>query len=89
MNTKKDFPIFHNKENNKYPLIYFDNASTTQKPQCVIDTMVNYYTQYNANIHRGAYRIAEKATLEFENARNEVAKFINANNKEICIVNNS
>jgi len=83
MNTKKDFPIFENTKNSKHPLIYFDNASTTQKPQCVIDTLVNYYTQYNANIHRGAYSIAEKATLEFENARNEVAKFINANNKEI------
>ena len=83
MNTKKDFPIFENKKNSKHPLIYFDNASTTQKPQCVIDTLVNYYTQYNANIHRGAYSIAEKATLEFENARNEVANFINANNKEI------
>ena len=83
MDTKKDFPIFKNKKNSTHPLIYFDNASTTQKPQCVIDTLVNYYTQYNANIHRGAYSIAEKATLEFENARSEVAKFINANNKEI------
>ena len=83
MDTKKDFPIFENKKNSTHPLIYFDNASTTQKPQCVIDTLVNYYTQYNANIHRGAYSIAEKATLEFENARSEVAKFINANNKEI------
>ena len=83
MNTKKEFPIFENKKNGKHPLIYFDNASTTQHPQCVIDTLVNYYTQYNANIHRGAYKIAEKATLEFENARNEVANFINAYNKEI------
>ena len=64
-------------------LVYLDSAATTQKPQCVIDTLVNYYTRYNANIHRGAYSIAEKATLEFENARKKVAKFINANNDEI------
>jgi len=83
MDRKKDFPIFKNNIKNKYPLIYFDNASTTQKPQSVIDTVVNYYTHYNANIHRGAYGIAEKATFEFENARNEVAKFINARTKEI------
>ena len=83
MDRKKDFPIFKNNIKNKYPLIYFDNASTTQKPQSVIDTVVNYYTHYNANIHRGAYGIAEKATFEFENARNVVAKFINARTKEI------
>ena len=82
INTKKDFPIFKNNKDES-PLIYFDNASTTQKPQCVLDTIINYYTQYNANIHRGAYGIAEKATLKFENARKEVAKFINANNDEI------
>ncbi len=79
MDIKKDFPIFQNQNS----LIYFDNASTTQKPQCVIDSMVNYYTQYNANVHRGAYNIAEKSTLEFENSRSIVADFINANTKEI------
>ena len=82
MDTKKDFPIFKNNKN-KYPLIYFDNASTTQKPQCVIDDIVNFYSNYNANVHRGAYGIAEKSTLEYENAREEVAKFINAEKKEI------
>ena len=76
MNTKKDFPIFENEKNSKHPLIYFDNASTTQKPQFVIYTLVNYYTQYNANIHRGAYSISEKATYEFEKARSEIAQFI-------------
>jgi len=82
MDIKKDFPIFKNC-NNKYPLIYFDNASTTQKPQCVIDNIINFYTTYNANVHRGAYSIAEKATLKYENAREEVAKFINAEKEEI------
>ena len=79
MDIKKDFPIFKNQNS----LIYFDNASTTQKPQCVINSMINYYTQYNANVHRGAYNIAEKATLEFENSRSIVADFINANTEEI------
>ena len=79
MNVKKDFPIFKNNKS----LIYFDNASTTQKPKCVIDKIIEYYTHYNANIHRGAYTIAEKATYEFEKARDAVAKFINANDEEI------
>ena len=79
MNTKQDFPIFKNIDS----LIYFDNASTTQKPQCVIDSITNYYTQYNANVHRGAYNIAEKATSEFEKSRKIIADFVNANTEEI------
>ena len=79
MNIKKDFPIFQNRKN----LIYFDNASTTQKPKSVIDTTIDYYTNYNANIHRGAYSISEKATYEFEKARSEIAQFIKSANEEI------
>ena len=82
MNTKKDFPIFKNNKN-KYSLIYFDNASTTQKPQCVINSVMDYYTHYNANVHRGAYTIAEKATSQYEKTRKKIAKFINANDNEI------
>ena len=78
---RKDFPIFKNNPN----LIYFDNASTTQKPQAVIDSIVNFYSNYNANIHRGLYGIAEEATMQFENARNTIAKFINASDKEIIL----
>ena len=76
--VRKDFPIL---SNNK--LIYFDNASTTQKPKIVIDSLINYYSKYNANVHRGTYKIAEKATFEYEKSRNLIADFINANNNEI------
>ena len=82
MDFKKDFPIFKN-NNEKYPLIYFDNASTTQKPQCVINSISHFYSHYNANVHRGNYKIAEKATLEFENSRQTIANFINAEKDEI------
>ena len=72
MNIKKDFPIFDNNPD----LVYFDNASTTQKPQVVIDAITEFYSHYNANVHRGAYKIAEKATEKFENSRNIIAKFM-------------
>ena len=79
MDIKNQFPIFKNNPD----LIYFDNASTTQKPQCVIDAMVNFYSYCNANVHRGAYKIAEQATAQFENSRQIIAKFINAKQNEI------
>ena len=81
MNIKKDFPIFTNNPS----LIYLDSASTTQKPQCVIDSIVEFYSSYNANVHRGAYKIAERATSVFENSRENIATFINANNDEIIL----
>ena len=74
MDIKKDFPIFKNNPD----LIYFDSASTTQKPQIVIDAITEFYSHYNANVHRGAYKIAEKATNQFEISRNIIANFINA-----------
>ena len=58
---RTQFPVLHQKVNGK-PLIYFDNAATNQKPQRVIDALVNYYQGYNANIHRGIHTLAEKAT---------------------------
>ncbi|SVB77332.1 uncharacterized protein METZ01_LOCUS230186, partial [marine metagenome] len=61
---------------NNPDLIFLDNASTTQKPQCVIDTLSNYYENYNSNIHRGIYTIAEKATAAYEETRDKVAAFI-------------
>ncbi|MDP6936341.1 MAG: cysteine desulfurase [Candidatus Marinimicrobia bacterium] len=71
---RNDFPIFtHNPE-----LIFLDNASTTQKPQAVIDTLREYYENYNSNIHRGIYRIAEEATAAYESTRNKIASFIHA-----------
>ncbi|GBC98301.1 Cysteine desulfurase SufS [bacterium HR17] len=82
--VRKDFPIFRRTVRGK-PLIYLDSAATSQKPQCVIDAERAFYERYNANVHRGAYLIAEEATAAYETAREKVAKFINAPGKE-CIV---
>ena len=77
-NIKKDFPLF-----NAFPnLIYLDNASTTQKPQNVIDAMVNFYHYKNANTGRGVYTLAEQATQAYEDARAQVAQFIGADTAE-------
>lgn len=77
------FPILK-QEINKYPLVYFDNAATTQKPQMVIDRISNYYTNFNSNIHRGVHRLSQKATDAYEQARIKVKDFINASSsKEI------
>src|SRR5260221_4312345 len=78
------FPVLHQKVNGK-PLIYFDNAATNQKPQQVIDALVNYYKGYNANIHRGIHTLAEKATKAFEETRHSMQKFINAKHVEEII----
>jgi cysteine desulfurase/selenocysteine lyase len=75
---RDDFPILKQRVNDGKPLIYLDSAATSQKPQAVIDAIVRYYTEYNANIHRGVYSIAERATAEYEAARAKVAGFLNA-----------
>ncbi|SMG17670.1 cysteine desulfurase / selenocysteine lyase [Marivirga sericea] len=74
---RKDFPILEQKVNGK-PLIYFDNAATTQKPHSVINAISEYYSGYNANIHRGLHSLAEKATTAFEDTRKVFQKFIKA-----------
>ncbi len=76
-NIRKQFPIL-NQEINGKPLVYLDNAATTQKPQIVIDSLVEYYQKYNANIHRGIHTLAEKATAAYEQTRKAVREFINA-----------
>lgn len=76
-NIRKEFPILNQTINGK-PLVYFDNAATTQKPQRVIQAIVDYYSTYNANIHRGIHTLAEKATAAFEDTRRLVKEFINA-----------
>ncbi len=81
---RKDFPILEQKVNGK-PLIYFDNAATTQKPKQVIDSISEYYEGYNANIHRGLHSLAEKATTAFEESRTVFQKFINAEEVEEVI----
>lgn len=74
---RSHFPILQNKMNGK-PLIYLDNAATTQKPQVVIDAIVNHLTQTNANVHRGVYALSQLATDHFEKTRSVVKDFINA-----------
>lgn len=81
---KKDFPILKQKIYGK-PLVYLDNASTTQKPKVVIDALVNYYSKYNANVHRGVYFLSAKATDLFEATREKIRIFINANSKREII----
>ncbi|MBN1541179.1 cysteine desulfurase [candidate division KSB1 bacterium] len=73
---RERFPIFAQRENRD--LIYLDSAATTQKPDSVIKAVSRYYREYNANTHRGTYRIAEKATVEYERARKTIARFIGA-----------
>jgi cysteine desulfurase/selenocysteine lyase len=74
---RKQFPILGRTVKDK-PLVYFDNAATSQKPQCVIDALSHYYSYYNANIHRGIHTLAEEATLAFEGARVAVQEFLGA-----------
>ena len=74
---RADFPILKRRIHGK-PLIYLDNAATSQKPQVVIDTLTRYYSEENANIHRGAYSLSEQATQAYEDARLKVRHFLNA-----------
>ena len=81
---RQQFPILHQQVNGR-PLVYFDNAATNQKPKRVIDALVNYYTCYNANIHRGIHTLAEKATKAYEQTRHTLKNFINAKEAEEII----
>lgn len=82
---RKDFKILERKIWDEKPLVYLDNAATTQKPKYVIDALVNYYENYNANIHRGVHKLAEEATSAYEEVRNKVAKFIGASDDDAVI----
>jgi len=79
-----DFPIL-NQEIYGKPLAYLDNAATTQKPQCVIDTVTRYYEHDNANVHRGVHALSERATADYEAARKTVASFFNARSEREVI----
>ncbi len=81
---RRQFPAL-NREVKGKPLVYFDNAATMQKPQVVIDALVKYYSEYNANIHRGIHTLAEEATAAFESTRDAVKEFINAGSREQII----
>src|SRR5436190_16459091 len=74
---RKDFPILQQRVHGK-PLVYLDNAATSQKPRVVIDTVERYYAAQNANIHRGVHFLSERATAAYEDARRTVARFLHA-----------
>jgi len=74
---RADFPILKRKVNGK-PLVYFDNAATSQKPKVVIDAIVDYYSNYNANIHRGVHTLSQEATVAYEQARQKIRSHFNA-----------
>ncbi len=82
--VREQFPILERKIKGN-PLVYLDNAATTQKPQVVLDALMHYYTNENANIHRGIHTLAEEATAAFEDTRNTVQEFINAGSREQII----
>ncbi|GGF74969.1 aminotransferase class V-fold PLP-dependent enzyme [Alteromonas lipolytica] len=81
---RAQFPILSQKVDGK-PLVYLDNGATTQKPQVVIDSLVDFYTHCNANVHRGAHQLSDEATRRYEKARDQVAAFINAESREEVI----
>jgi cysteine desulfurase/selenocysteine lyase len=85
---RNDFPIFRKKINGK-DLVYLDNASTTQKPYSVIDSITDFYSNYNSNIHRAVYRLAEEATRMYEQSREKIANFINVRPEEIIFTRNT
>lgn len=83
-NSRKDFPILDQTVNDE-PLVYLDNAATTQKPNQVLQEIMRYYQNDNANVHRGVHTLAERATTSYEAARDKVAAFINAPSRK-CVV---
>src|SRR5512146_1500046 len=74
---REDFPVLNQKVNGK-PLVYLDNAATSQKPQVVLDALKHYYTQDNSNVHRGVHELSQRATKAYEDGRVKVQHFLNA-----------
>jgi cysteine desulfurase/selenocysteine lyase len=86
---RSDFPILH-QEIHGHPLIYFDNAATSQKPQTVLDVLRHYYERDNANVHRGVHTLSNRATESYEQAREKIARFINArSHQEVVYTRNA
>ena len=75
--VRADFPILHQQAHG-HPLVYLDNAATSQKPKAVIEAIVRYYECYNSNIHRGVHYLSERATVEYEASRKTVQSFLHA-----------
>jgi cysteine desulfurase / selenocysteine lyase len=86
--TRAEFPLLRRTIDGK-PIIYLDSASTTPKPQCVIDAVTRVYTEQTANVHRGVHALADEVTDAYEGARNEIASFLNAAPSEIIFTRNS
>jgi cysteine desulfurase/selenocysteine lyase len=88
--VRADFPILSRTVRGGKPLVYLDNAATTQKPQPVLDALLHYYSNENANVHRGVHELSERATAAFEGAREKVRQFLNAaSNREIVFTRNA
>lgn len=83
-----DFPIL-TQEIHGFPLVYLDNAATSQKPQSVIDAVVHYYTHDNANVHRGVHTLSDRATRFFEESRHTIAQFVGAQPQELILTRNT
>ena len=88
LDVRKDFPIFSQHAESK-SLVYLDSAATSQKPQAVLDAIVEYYTTSNANIHRGVHRLAEQSTTVWEESRKTIAHFFGADADELIMVRNA
>jgi cysteine desulfurase/selenocysteine lyase len=87
---RADFPVLHQEVRPGVPLVYLDNAATSQKPVAVIEVMDDYYRRYNANVHRGLHKLSEEATAAYEDARRQVARFINAGSpREVIFTRNT
>lgn len=86
---RKDFPILHQQVHGNKSLVYLDSAATSQKPNSVIDALSNFYRESNGGIHRGSHALAERATLEFEKSRLNIASFIGASETEIVFTKNA
>ncbi|MEM7809695.1 MAG: aminotransferase class V-fold PLP-dependent enzyme, partial [Planctomycetota bacterium] len=82
--VRGDFPILSTEMNGR-PLVYLDNAATTQKPKAVIDAITRYYEHDNANIHRGVYALSQRATTQFDEARDKVARFLRSPEPAECL----
>lgn len=86
---RQDFPVLQQSVNGK-PLVYLDSGASSQRPMAVINAVNAYYQEYNANVHRGIYRLSERASAEYESARKKVARFINARSwRELIFTRNA
>ena len=82
---RQEFPILFQDVNDE-PLVYLDNAATSQKPKKVLETLNHYYTSNNANVHRGVHTLSERATRDYEASREKVRSFVNAKEKKSCLL---